>query len=104
MTRGGLPGADGGVPPAVQQKVRGQDQAQQAALGSGVQYNYFGDTGPQAGPAVSIAVPVGQRDERFPLRGRDELLAELADADAGMRGCGCYTGWAGAGRPGWRLR
>ena len=82
---GGLPGLGPGLPSAVQQEVLGFDQAQQASQGSGVQYNYFGDTGPQAETPVSIAPPVGQRDERFPLRGRDTLLTALADTTAGLR-------------------
>jgi tetratricopeptide (TPR) repeat protein len=79
----GRPGTD--VPPAVQQKVVGFDQAQQASQGAGVQHNYFGNADPQTEPAVSIAPPVGQLDERLPLRGRDTLLATLTDTTAGLR-------------------
>ena len=43
---------------------------------------------------MSIAPPVGQRDESLPMRGRDGLLAELTGAGArvrvlhGLGGCG----------------
>jgi hypothetical protein len=74
-----------GVPSAVRQEVLGFGQAQQASQGAGVQYNYFGDTGPQAERGVSIAAPIGQLDERLPMRGRDELLAALTDTAAGSR-------------------
>jgi Tetratricopeptide repeat/NB-ARC domain len=83
---GGLPRRAGtDVPPAVQQEIVGFDQAQQASQGSGVQHNYFGDANPQTEPAVSIAPPFGQLDERLPLRGRDTLLATLTDTTAGLR-------------------
>jgi hypothetical protein len=82
---GGPPDPGKGPPPVVQQDVLGLGQARQASQGSGVQYNYFGDPGPQAEPGVSIAAPVGQLDERLPLRGRDTLLAALADTTAGAR-------------------
>ena len=42
---------------------------------------------------MSIAAPIGQRDENLPLRGRDGLLAELAEP---RRGAG--AGAARAGR------
>ena len=82
---GGLHDAGSGVPPAVHQEVRAFDQASQVSQGSGVQYNIFGDTGPQAEPGVSIAAPIGQLDERLPLRGRDMLLAALTDTTAGSQ-------------------
>ena len=87
-----------GVPPGVWQEVVRFGQARQATLGAGVQYNYFGDPGPQSEPGVSIAAPVGQLDERLPLRGRDDLLTALTDRRAkagsrvrvvhGLGGCG----------------
>ena len=70
---------------AAQQEVFGSGQARQASQVSGVQYNYFGDAGPQAEPGVSIAAPVGQLDERLPLRGRATLLAALTDTTADLR-------------------
>jgi hypothetical protein len=63
-------------------------------LGSGVQHNYFGGQrrGPEA--VVSIAPPFGLRPEGLPVRGREELLAELDGPGLGVRvlyglgGCG----------------
>jgi hypothetical protein len=52
-------------------------------LVSGVQNVYFGNRAGRTETPVSIAPPFGQRDERLPLRGRDRLLAELADIDGG---------------------
>jgi hypothetical protein len=62
--------------------VAGDGRSQQAALGAGTQHNYFGGMPSDAETLVSIAPPAGQRDARFPLRGRDELLGELL-ADGG---------------------
>ena len=56
--------------------VAGHDRTQQASLASGTQHNYFGAVPSDAEVPVSIAPPA-QRDERFPLRGRDKLLGEL---------------------------
>jgi hypothetical protein len=82
-------------PPEVVQGITGLGQARQAMLGKGTQNVYFGDPGAQGEAAVSIAPPVGQRDPGLPLRGRDGLLAELADAGLGavrvvhgLGGCG----------------
>ena len=83
-----------GIPPVLQ-KVTGSDRAQQASLGSGTQNNYFGSHEVSAEIAVSIAPPVGLRDPGLPLRGRDDLLGELADRSLGsvrvvhgLGGCG----------------
>ena len=69
--------------------------AQQAVLGSGTQNVYLAGRERAPEPAVSIAAPVGQRDENLPLRGRDGLLAELASPGQarvrvlhGLGGCG----------------
>jgi hypothetical protein len=96
---GETPGVAGGGEPdlaaQVRQDVTAFDRARQASLGSGTQVNYFGEDNPRADAAVSIAAPVGQRDADLPLRGRKELLTELADASLGavrvihgLGGCG----------------
>jgi tetratricopeptide (TPR) repeat protein len=78
--------ADGvGIVPGVCLGVAGQDRSQQAALGAGTQHNYFGGVPPATEVPVSIAPPVGQRDERFPLRGRGGLLGELLTVNKGPR-------------------
>src|ERR1700678_169989 len=81
--------------PEVQQTAAAFDRAQQAVLGSGTQNVYLGGGERAPEPAVSIAPPAGQRDENPPLRGRDELLAELASPGEarvrllhGLGGCG----------------
>jgi len=89
--------AEPGAVPMVRLDVAGHDRSQQATLGAGTQHNYFGRGGPsEAETPVSIAPPAGQRDGRFPLRGRDKLLSELLGAGSGpgvrvihgMGGCG----------------
>jgi hypothetical protein len=95
---GVVPSADAGLAtvPAVRLDAAGHDQSQQAALGTGTQHNYFGGVPAEAETPVSIALPAGQRDERFPLRGRDGLLSELLTGGKGpgvrvihgMGGCG----------------
>ena len=78
--------ADGpSIVPGVQLDVAGHDRSQQAALGAGIQQNYFVGMPSDTEAPVSIAPPVGQRDERFPLRGRDELLGELLAISEGPR-------------------
>ena len=78
----------------MQQAAAASGAAKQAVLGSGTQNVYLGGRERAPEPVVSIAAPVGQRDESLPLRGRDGLLAELADADLrvrvlhGLGGCG----------------
>ena len=78
----------------VQQTASAYDAAQQAVLGSGTQNVYLSGRERSPEPAVSIAPPVGQRDESLPIRGRQDLLAELAGAGArvrvlhGLGGCG----------------
>ena len=100
----GFPGAgtadraDGGSSAGrmVRLDVAGHDRAQQASLGYGTQHNYFGAASAEAEAAVSITPPAGQRDGRFPLRGRAELLGELIELGDGpgvrvihgMGGCG----------------
>ncbi len=92
-------GAEAGGKPGqrvqVWQDVAASGQAQQASLGFGIQHNYFGEQGLRAEAAVSIVAPVGQRDAALPLRGRDQLLAEIADTGQGavwvvhgLGGCG----------------
>jgi len=86
--------SDGGVPTGVRQGFSASGSAEQAVLGSGTQNVYFGAEEARAEAAVSIAAPFGQRDESLPLRGRDELLAELAGPGPrvrvvhGLGGCG----------------
>jgi hypothetical protein len=81
-------------PPELRQEASAADHAQQAVVGSGTQYNYFATQQTEAEAAVSIAPPLGQRDEAMPLRGRDHLLAELTGARGqvhvvhGLGGCG----------------
>jgi tetratricopeptide (TPR) repeat protein len=84
-TANGGPSADADSPPVAHQRVVGLGRSRQAIQVSGVQYNVFGQTVPEAEVAVSIAPPVGQRDERFPLRGRDQLLTSLAGSSPGLR-------------------
>jgi tetratricopeptide (TPR) repeat protein len=93
-----VPSVDGEPRPAplVRLDVEASDRSQQAALGTGTQHNYFGGIPSEAETPVSIAFPAGQRDERFPLRGRDKLLSELLAVSSGpgvrvihgMGGCG----------------
>ena len=95
---GGAPSVDEepGSVPMMRLDVTGYDRSRQATLGTGTQHNYFGGIGAESERAVSIAVPVGLRDGRFPLRGREELLSELLAAGSGpgvrvlhgMGGCG----------------
>jgi tetratricopeptide repeat protein/NB-ARC domain-containing protein len=61
------------------QDASARDHAQQAVLSHGVQHNYFGDGSGsrQLDVALSISAPLGLRDDRFPLRGRSGLVAEL---------------------------
>jgi hypothetical protein len=79
----------------VRQTAAAFDQARQAVQGSGIQHVYLGAQERAPEPVVSIAPPLGQRDEHLPLRGRDELLAELASPGQarvrvlhGLGGCG----------------
>jgi tetratricopeptide (TPR) repeat protein len=81
-------------PPELRQEASAADRAQQPVLGSGTQHNYFATQQTEEEAAVSIAPPLGQRDEAMPLRGRDDLLAELTGARGqvhvlhGLGGCG----------------
>ena len=78
----------------VRQESSASGSARQAVLGSGTQNVYLGERERQREAAVSIAAPVGQRDDSLPVRGRDGLLAELAGAGLrvrvlhGLGGCG----------------
>jgi tetratricopeptide (TPR) repeat protein len=82
--------------PALRLDVAGHDRSQQATLGAGTQHNYFGGKPSKDETQVSIAPPTGQRDLRFPLRGRDKLLVEILTVESdsrvrvihGMGGCG----------------
>jgi tetratricopeptide (TPR) repeat protein len=80
--------------PVVQQTAAAYDAARQAVLGSGTQNVFWSGRERSPEPAVSIAPPVGQRDESLPIRGRHDLLAELAGTGArvrvlhGLGGCG----------------
>ena len=82
------------LPSRVEQDAAAADRAQQAVLGSGTQNAYFGDRERAREPAVSVAPPVGQRDEQLPLRGRDQILAEISGSGVrvwvvyGLGGCG----------------
>jgi tetratricopeptide (TPR) repeat protein len=62
-----------------------------------MRHNYFGGLPFDAEAPVSIAPPVGQRDERFPLRGRDSLLSELRKSDASP-GVRVIHGMGGSGK------
>jgi NB-ARC domain/Tetratricopeptide repeat len=81
--------------PEVQQTAAAFGKAQQAVLGAGTQHVYLGGRERAPEPAVSIAPPVGQRDENLPLHGRDGLLAGLVSPGEarvrvlhGLGGCG----------------
>jgi len=88
-----VPGDEHG-PSCVRQDFSASGAAQQAVLGSGTQHVYVGGDQRDPEPTLSIAPPVGQRDESLPLRGRDMLLAELATLGIpvrllhGLGGCG----------------
>jgi hypothetical protein len=60
----------GGPRPEAGQTALAADRAQQAVQKSGTQNVYFGERERAPEPVVSIAPPVGQRDEHLPLRGR----------------------------------
>src|SRR5271154_876464 len=81
-------------PPELRQDASAADHAQQPVLGSGTQHNYFATQQTEEEAAVSIAPPLGQRDDAMPLRGRDDLLAELVSTRGqvhvlhGLGGCG----------------
>jgi tetratricopeptide (TPR) repeat protein len=81
----------------VRMDAAGRDRAQQANLGHGTQHNYFGVPVAEAEIAVSIAPPAGQRDERFPLRGRGSLLGKLL-AKGGDPGVRVVHGMGGCGK------
>ena len=71
---------------------RAIDWARGPVLGQGSPYPGRADPGMAA--VVSVAIPLGLRDSKLPLRGRDELLAELAVSGPevivlyGLGGCG----------------
>ena len=82
------------------QNVSGADRTWQAVAGpGGTQVNYWGMNPPSPEAALSIAAPLGRRDEALPLRGRAALLNELTEASRvanasrvhvlhGLGGCG----------------
>jgi hypothetical protein len=89
------PGSDDRrLPLRAEQEATASGQAQQAMLRSGIQHVHFGDRERPREPVVSVAPPVGQRDEQLPVRGRDQILAEIAGSAAhvwvvhGLGGCG----------------
>jgi hypothetical protein len=92
-----LPDADESPPPGVSQDFSASGQARQAVQGSGVQHIYFDARDQVPEPAISIAPPVGQWDESLPIRGRDELLSELAYGVVGSR-VWVIHGLGGAGK------
>jgi tetratricopeptide (TPR) repeat protein len=87
---GGQPGDSGAVSGASDQHA--VDWARGPVLGQEPPYPDGTDPGMDA--VVSVAIPLGLRDSRLPLRGRDELLAELAVSGPevivlyGLGGCG----------------
>jgi tetratricopeptide (TPR) repeat protein len=66
----------------VSQDFTASGQARQAVQGSGIQNVYLVGPDGEFEPAVSLVPPFGQRDENAPLRGREELLSNLADNSA----------------------
>ena len=78
----------------VRQVFSASGAAQQAVLGYGTLNVYLGGREHPPEPVVSIAAPVGQRDEDLPLRGREALLADLVGPGPrvrvlhGLGGCG----------------
>ncbi len=82
------------------QNVSGTDHTWQAVAGpGGTQVNYWGINPLSPEAALSIAAPLGRRNEALPLRGRAGLLDELAEASRvanasqvhvlhGLGGCG----------------
>jgi len=85
---------DDGLLPGVRQVFSASGAAQQAVLGYGTLNVYLGGREHPPEPVVSIAAPVGQRDEDLPLRGREALLADLVGPGPrvrvlhGLGGCG----------------
>jgi hypothetical protein len=75
-----VPGTGKGTQPGVLQDVSASGHARQAVQGAGVQNVYLVGPERELEPAVSVTPPLGQRDENLPIRGRDELLAELEDS------------------------
>jgi hypothetical protein len=67
----------------MRQDASASGNARQVVQGSGIQFIDF--HGPAAEPPVSIAPPFGRRNKDQPVRGRDDLLDELARAAAGYR-------------------
>jgi Tetratricopeptide repeat len=73
-----LSGTGKGAEPRVAQEFLASGQAQQAVQGAGIQNVYIVNSSRESETVVSVAPPFGQRNENLPLRGRDELLSELA--------------------------
>jgi tetratricopeptide (TPR) repeat protein len=79
----------------MRQDASASGNARQVVQGSGIQFIDF--HGPASEPPVSIAPPFGRRNKDQPVRGRDDLLDELARAAGdvrivhGLGGCGKTT-------------
>jgi hypothetical protein len=92
------PGGGGAPVPGTAQDAAAFDHAQQAVQVQGVQNNFFGGSR-RAVVAVSVEPPLGLRDASRPVRGRDGVLAALADwppaagvhVVCGLGGCGKTT-------------
>jgi hypothetical protein len=79
-----------------EQHAAAYDRAQQVIAGPGstVNASFGGHVSTQAETKMTLAPPLGLRDERFPLRGRADLVDDLLDKWTGvhvlygMGGCG----------------
>ncbi|WP_198529200.1 tetratricopeptide repeat protein [Mycolicibacterium obuense] len=69
----------------ISQAITAAGEARQAVLGSGIQHIHLSSSDEKFEPAISIIPPFGQRDDRLPLRGRDDLLAMAADSEGHSR-------------------
>ena len=71
-----------------------RDWARQTRLGWGLGPDYFGSKGAPEEILVSVVAPLGLRDDRLPLRGREQVLSELKQLGpgaivlSGLGGCG----------------
>src|SRR5882757_3252359 len=82
--------------PSMSQDFRATGHSQQAVQGSGIQNIYFEDSRQMPESSISLAPPFGQRNDRLPIRGRNELLSEFEDSGNehrvwiihGLGGCG----------------
>ena len=80
-----VPGEDAGPPPGVRQDFSAYGQARVAAQASGIQNVYLDGRGRNSEPVVSLVPPIAQRDDNLPIRGRDDLLSELAAGSTSPR-------------------